>query len=78
MPGRHNDRTKEHSDRLYAELSNTDSGELRACIERATAIGINHNLTELLPEGKALALIADIEQSLIDCALRNRSSRGGW
>lgn len=78
MPGRQNDRTQEQSDRLYAELSNTDSGELRACIERATAIGFNHNLAELLPDGKAIALIADIEQSLIECALRNRGRRGGW
>ena len=75
---RNTHRTTERRDRQYAELRAADPDELRACVERATTISFNHRLGDQLPQDKLIALVADIEVSLVDCALRNRARRGGW
>lgn len=79
MPGRPNKPTQERIDRAYRELRAADPDELRRCVERATAISLNHGLAQALPEGVVLIeLVVDIELSLVECAIRNRGHRGGW
>jgi len=64
---------RERVDRQYGELRSHSPDELQACVARASAIGFNHRLASRMTDVEVLALVADIEQSLVECALRNRN-----
>src|SRR5678815_2037213 len=63
---------QERVDRQYRELRGLDPDTLRVCVEHAEAIGINHRALDKLTHAERLSLLADIEGSLVDMALRCR------
>ena len=69
---------KQRIDQQYRELRAADPDEFQACVARASAIGINHRLEERgLTALQAIALTADIECALVECALRNLNRTNG-
>lgn len=57
-------------DRQYRELRMANMDAFHRCIQAAEAIGINHSyLSSKLSDAERIALLADIEQSLVSEAL---------
>lgn len=61
-------------DRQYRELRASNPDAFQACVQGAEAIGINHRSLDKLTDAEKLALLADIEQCLVDVALRGAKS----
>lgn len=57
-------------DRQYRELRASDPRALTACVHAAEAIGINHVALYKLTDSERTSLLADVEQHLVDMALR--------
>lgn len=55
-------------DRQYRELRASDPDLFRQCVQCADGIGMNHRSLDKLADNEKLALLADIEQSIVAIA----------